>query len=154
MKIVYEQNPLRSYVELTEGEKVELKEKLYKYHRYEWEESEEDSLAWTEHQYPYVLDSLTTNEEHCGDCTKVLCSCSKCYAEDIWGVNLTEGIKHSQYITSAFREGRDTIDQAIENLKQSKEYKEEWQQPHIERWEAERKVALDSLIKYKDKHFP
>lgn len=154
MKIIYEQNPLRSYIKLTEEEKIELKDKLYKYHRYEWEETEEDSLRWTKQQYPYVLDSLTSNEQHCGDCTKVPCGCNKCYAEEIWGINLTEGLKCFRYICSAFHKQGTTIDQAIENLKQPSEYNEEWHQTHIERWEAEKKAALDSLIEYKNKHFP
>jgi hypothetical protein len=153
MKIVYTQNPLRSYVVLSEVEKVELKDKLYRYHRYEWEETEEDSIKWTEHQYPYVLESLTSGEEHCGDCTKVSCSCNKCYAEEVIGINTTEGLECFRYISAAF-EGRDNIDDAIKYLSTPvTEYTEEWCAPHVERWDAERKVALLSLIKYKEKHF-
>jgi len=154
MKIVYKENPMKSYVILSEEEKLELRNKLYRYHRYEWEESEEDSLEWTEHQYPYVLESLTSGETHMGDCTKVSCSCNKCYAEEIWGVNTAEGLVNYRYIVGAYHKTED-INQAIKNLETaSTEYNEEWHQPHIKRWEAERLAARDSLIDYKDKHFP
>ena len=152
--IVYAQNPLRSYVVLEEGEEAILRQKLYDYHRYEWEESQEDSENWTEHQYPYVLESLTSGEEHCGDCTKVPCSCTKCYAEEIWGVDTAKGIKCFRYISGAFGEGRTTIAEAIADLSKPGVYDEEWHQPHIERWEAERQAALESLIAYRDQHFP
>lgn len=66
MKIVYTENPLCSYVEMSDNEKVDFKLKLYNWWRYEWEESDEESTKWTEHQYPYLIEALTLGEQHCG----------------------------------------------------------------------------------------
>lgn len=152
MKIVYTQNPLRSYFELSEQEKENFKLKLFNHHRYEYEEAEEDATKWTEHQYPYFIEALTSGEEHWGDCTKVCCSCTKCHVEDILEINTTEGLKCLYYISGAF--GKDTtLDEAIEKLSNDAEYNEEWHKPHIERWTKERKEALESLIWYKGKYF-
>lgn len=153
MKIIYEQNPLSSYFEMSEEDKKEFKDKLYKWHRYEWEETDENCLKWTEHQYPYFIEALTSGGEHWGDCTKVATSCTKCHAEDVLGISTVEGIKNLHYISGAF--GKDTtLDEAIEKLSKAAEYNEEWHKPHIERWTKERKAALESLIWYRDKYFP
>jgi len=153
MKIIYTQNPLRSYFELSEQEKAEYKVKLYNYLRDEYEETEEQAQKWAEHQYPYFIEALTSGEEHWGDCTKVATSCTKCHAEDVMGISTIQGIKNFHYIAGAF--GKDTtLDEAIEKLSQEAEYTEEWHKPHIERWTKERKAALESLIWYKDKYFP
>lgn len=152
MRIIYTQNPLRSYVDLSDQEKADFKQKLYAWHTDEWEENHEEATKWTEHQYPYFIEALTSSEEHCGDCIKVCCSCTKCNAEDILGINTTEGLKGLRYIASVF--GKDTtLDEAIEKLSKDAEYNEEWHKPHIERWTKERKEALESLIWYKGKYF-
>lgn len=152
MKIIYTQNPLRSYVELSEQDKADFKQKLYAWHTDEWEENPEEATKWTEHQYPYFIEALTSGEEHWGDCTKVSCSCTKCHAEDVLGVSTVDGIKNLHYISGVF--GKDTtLDEAIEKLSQEAEYTEEWQKPHIERWTQEKKEALESLIWYKGKYF-
>lgn len=152
MKIIYTQNPLRSYVELSEQDKADFKQKLYAWHTDEWEENQEEATKWTEHQYPYFIEALTSGEEHWGDCTKVSCSCTKCHAEDVLGVSTVDGIKNLHYISGVF--GKDTtLDEAIEKLSQEAEYTEEWQKPHIERWTQEKKEALESLIWYKGKYF-
>lgn len=152
MKIIYEQNPLSSYFEMSEEDKKEFKDKLYKWHRYEWEETEENAVKWTEHQYPYFIEALTSGEEHWGDCTKIATSCSKCHAEDVLGISTVDGLRNLHYISGAF--GKDTtLDEAIERLSKDAEYNEDWHKPHIERWEKERKAALESLIWYKGKYF-
>jgi hypothetical protein len=152
MKIVYTQNPLRSYFELSEQEKADFKQKLYAWHTDEWEENHEEATKWTDHQYPYFIEALTSGEEHWGDCVKLCTSCTKCHAEDILGVSTTKGLKGLHYISGAF--GKDTtIDEAIEKLNQEAEYNEEWHKPHIERWTKERTAALESLIWYKEKYF-
>lgn len=152
MRIIYTQNPLRSYFDMSELDKAEFKQKLYAWHTDEWEENHEEATKWTEHQYPYFIEALTSGELHWGDCTKVACSCTKCHAEDILGVSTVEGIKNFHYIAGAF--GKDsTLDEAIEKLSQDAEYNEDWHKLHIERWDKERKAALESLIWYKEKYF-
>lgn len=152
MRVIYTQNPLRSYFDMSEQDKAEFKQKLYAYHKDEEEENHEEATKWTEHQYPYFIEALTSGEEHWGDCTKVACSCTKCHAEDVLGVSAVEGIKNFHYISGAF--GKDTtLDEAIEKLSKDAEYNEEWHKPHIERWTKERKEALESLIWYRDKYF-
>lgn len=179
MKIIYEQNPLRSKVELTELDLINMRHKIkldelyneifeayYKVNDLDAvkksledlinsEEDPESKINKRVERYmSYHVDELTLGYEHSGDCTKVCCSCTKCLAEDCLGVDTLEGLKGLHYISGAFSKERTKLDQAIDNLKQSVEYNEDWHQPHIERWEAERKAALDSLIKYKQKHFP
>lgn len=152
MRIIYTQNPLGSYFDLSEQEKIEFKQKLYVYHTDEEEESQEEATKWAEHQYPYFIEALTSGEEHWGDCTKVCCSCTKCHAEDVLGVSTVEGIKNFHYISGVF--GKDTtLDEAIEKLSKDAEYNEEWHKPHIERWTKERSAALESLIWYREKYF-
>lgn len=152
MRIIYTQNPLRSYVDMSEQEKADFKQKLYAWHTDEWEENHEEATKWTEHQYPYFIEALTSGESHWGDCTKVCTSCTKCHAEDVLGVSTVEGIVNYHYISGVF--GKDTtLDEAIEKLSADRDYLEDWHQSHIARWEKERKDALESLIKYKDKHF-
>ena len=152
MRIIYTQNPLRSYVDMSEEDKIDFKQRLYAWHIDEWEENHEEATKWTEHQYSYFIEALTSGEAHCGDCTKVSCSCTKCNAEDILGVSTVEGIKNFHYISGVF--GKDTtLDEAIEKLSKDTEYNEEWHKPHVERWTKERQAALESLIWYKEKYF-
>lgn len=152
MRIIYTQNPLCSYFEMSEQEKEEYKVKLYNYLVEDYEETEETATKWTEHQYPYFIEALTSGESHWGDCTKVATSCTKCHAEDALGTSSTEGLKCFHYISSAF--GKDTtLDEAIESLSKEAEYNEEWHKPHIERWTKERQAALESLIWYREEHF-
>lgn len=153
MKTVYTQNPLRSYVEMNEEEKIELKEKLYHHWLVEWDEPEDSARKWTEHQYPYMLDALTLGEEHFGDCIKVCGSCVKCQAEDVLGINTTEGLGSLYYISAAFSDGRETIEEAISYLSIPIESHEEWHEPRIDMWNQQRLSALNGLIKYRIKHF-
>lgn len=105
------------------------------------------------------------SEKHDGDCTCVPCSCLKCHAESLLGIDTIPGLpKHSAYkIDAAFgkpEEGR-TIDQAIEYLRDYHPVKgagwenatEEQFQAHVPRWVAEAKTAHDWLVAYKQEHF-
>ncbi len=107
----------------------------------------------------YYLAELQAN--HVGDCTCVPCSCIKCYAEDLLGINTTKGLgKHSAYkINAAFgNKNEKTIEEALESLKNynptkgdawSKFSQEEFDK-HVPRWKAEAKLAYDWLLKYKN----
>ena len=55
MKVVYTENPLLCYFEMTERDKVTLKDKLFAYWNDEEEADLEDARKWTEHQYPFLF---------------------------------------------------------------------------------------------------
>lgn len=90
----------RCYWILSEEEKVAFKLRLFAYwleyaelevldnrcggEFYTYDKALEYAAKWTEHQYKYLIESLTTDEEHCGDCRKQCTSCIKCQAEEIW----------------------------------------------------------------------
>ncbi len=107
----------------------------------------------------YYLAELQAN--HVGDCTCVACSCMKCHAEDLLGINTTKGLgKHSAYkINAAFgNKNEKTIEEALEFLNNynpikgdawSKFSQEEFDK-HVPRWTAEAKLAYDWLLKYKN----
>jgi len=80
---------------------------------------------------------------HSGDCTYVPCSCLKCHAEAMIGVDTIPGLgKHeASYIGSA-SDGR-TIDEAIVYLRHA----------HVPRWIEEAKRAHAWLVAYQREHF-
>ncbi len=106
----------------------------------------------------YVQDLL---DPHCGDCTCVAYSCSKCHAEGLLGVDTTKGLgKHpATKINAAFKEGGD-IEGAIRWLStyqpthdpKSNWAHEEWA-VHVPRWVEEGKRAHAWLVAYKAEHF-
>ena len=112
--------------------------------------------------FAYILASV--DDIHMGDCTCVACSCSRCRAEDLLGVNTLPVGKHLAHkIDGAF--GRDyskTIDEAIETLSKPytfeerhecyKNYSEENYMALTVRWSKEREAAADWLKKYKEEH--
>lgn len=99
---------------------------------------------------------------HIGDCTCVPCSCSKCHAEGLLGINTLKGLgKHSAYkIDGAFGKNNErSIDEALESLKN---YSTEppadltgwdkvgdWEK-HVPRWTAEAKAAYEWLKQYNE----
>lgn len=112
--------------------------------------------------FAYILASV--DDIHMGDCTCVACSCSRCRAEDLLGVNTLPVGKHLAHkIYGAF--GRDyskTIDEAIETLSKPytfeerhecyKNYSEENYMALTVRWSKEREAAAEWLKKYKEEH--
>lgn len=115
------------------------------------------------HNANYYLEAL--EECHSGDCTCVPASCSKCFAEDLLGINTIEGLKkHSAYkVDSAFGSIQNpvSIDEAIENLKNYEpkfnpndktgwKGKEDLFNSCIPRWKQEAQDAHDWLKKYRD----
>lgn len=188
MRIEYHQNPLRTKVFLDEKDKelfrlkIEqevLFEALYSVH-YHLSKNEtpdverakrEASLVDTGYS-KYVDELLEAYTQdllhgHMGDCTCVPCSCSKCHAEYILGIDTIEGLgKHLAYkIDSAFsREDGSprTIDEAIEQLdiplseEPNEHYKNhpEMYKQYLPKWQKERIAAREWLINYKNTHGP
>lgn len=100
---------------------------------------------------------------HCGDCTCVPMTCTKCVAESILGTWSTDGLhKHWAYkIDNAVTEGGG-INQGIERLRNYDPKPDGiWAEPthnqmfydHLPRWKNEAAHALEWLIAYRDAHF-
>lgn len=99
---------------------------------------------------------------HVGDCTCVACSCSKCHAESILGIDTIKGLgKHPGHkIASVFSRWDPktkehslppvSIDDALEALR-TYEPKADWPgwEAHTERWKEEGRQAYEWLLNYK-----
>lgn len=166
MKIIYNQNPLASVVELTEVDKLALRKALLA--------EELQNVLWdvcdggvtmsfdnailaaeneVDHVYPYYERALT-EEWHCGDCIKICCSCSKCYAEYCLGINTLEGIREPHNLQKAFGRDRTTLYEAIKYLKDNPvKAASEDHLPWVESWQKAQDQTIEDLIKYKEKHF-
>jgi len=100
---------------------------------------------------------------HVGDCTCVPCSCSKCHAESILGIDTIKGLgKHSAYkVDSAFgKDNEKTIDEALESLRNydPKPTGPGWDklggyEQYVPRWKAEAASAYEWLLNYRNTHF-
>lgn len=109
----------------------------------------------------YYVEELKSSHE--GDCTSIACSCTKCQAERVLGIDTIPGLSKSggNNIASAFGNNR-TIDEALEYLKSYKfivkdEDREKWDklggyEQYVPRWEAEKKQAYEWLSNYKITH--
>lgn len=148
MKITYNENPLRSTVELDETDQTIFRLKIKveelqdclgsvqmsledgeyldraKKMAYSFEDFEESGVfdKRIDKLFNWYVESL--RDTHCGDCTCVPASCIKCRAEDILGINTLGSSpgKHSlRYIDSAFGKNNEkTLLEAIEYLKNYK----------------------------------
>lgn len=176
-KIIWNQNPLKSVIELTELGKVYLRLKLKIDHMEDCvvsvihEASEPDTDIGklrasvdselnldkfehlTNHTFGWYLNSLSN--AHCGDCTCVPASCTKCHAEILLGICTTKGLgKHAaNYLNGAFKI-HDSIDNALEYLKHydPTDVQEDLKK-HIPRWQEEARRAYEYLLAYKHKRF-
>ena len=108
---------------------------------------------------------------HCGDCVSVACTCDKCMAEELLGINTIKGLGQASAhdIFDAFGETPEnnwtkqrTIDEAIqwlENYQPENPAKWKWLpawkewEPHVARWGVEAKAACEWLKSYKNQHF-
>jgi hypothetical protein len=168
-------NPLLTTVALTERDReiMLLRIQLSELEEWLWEARESrltpekiDAIVDREgaseealRQLKWATDELTRGV-HCGDCTCVPMSCSKCIAEEWLGINTIKGAgKHGLYkIDAAFGprgEQHTDIGGALANL-EAYEPKADWKgwEAHAERWKAEAERALEWLRAYRDEHFP
>lgn len=196
MRIIYNENPLRTVVELDAQDREvlwlkvkveELQDKLFDVHFHLTEpqyfnvttaqkaadpekyikEDDQEKTPLDERvdmMFEYYVKSLA--DTHVGDCTKVACSCLKCRAEGILGVDtLTpspgSGALHA--ISGAFGKNT-TLSEAIAYLKSYrvdatkpdswKHSAQEEYASHIKRWEKQASDAYEYLRQYAEQHFP
>lgn len=147
MKITYTPNPLATIIELDDHDKEVLRLKLIV-----------DTLTERE-EVVFFTEALL--EPHCGDCTCVPCSCLKCYAEQLFGINTIKGLRKHEAtkIDAAFRSGK-TIDEAIEALANyevktmaSKNFTQEELDKLMPIWRKQARQAGVWLKAYKAEHF-
>lgn len=193
MQINYNKNPLLTTVELDESDKKELwykikikeMENLLSEAEFCLQEGKffkiEDARKYVDSTY-YENDNgekskldkrcdmllATYLEElqngHSGDCVCYPCSCVKCEAEYLLGIDTIKGLgKHeANQMYSVFgKNNENTIDEAINILKNYKpivESPERWEklggyEQYIPRWTEEAKRAHDWLLNYKNTYF-
>lgn len=192
MKIIYNKNPLKTVVELDEHEQKEfwykikieeMEELLFEAHFYSEDKyldmervkeavdpkyymTEKNEKSELEKRCDELLEHylMELRGWHVGDCTCVACSCSKCHAESLLGIDTIKGLgKHSAYkIDAAFGKNNEkTIDEAIDSLANYKPIIADpkvWEkvggyERYVPRWTAEAKAAYDWLVEYKNTHF-
>lgn len=166
MKIIYKDNPLATIVTLTENEKREfwLKLKIAQLEEIlasAWFDLESDtpnedirkildidywcSSDGSKSKLDQRVDELCEifikelTENHIGDCTCVPCSCSKCYVEELLGVNTIDGLsKYARSMIESAFENATTIDEAIDWLDNyvPNRSKGGWDSASDERWES------------------
>lgn len=129
--------------------------------------------ARVEELLQHYLEELRLS--HMGDCICAACTCSKCHAEHVLGVQTLKPFpgKHVLHkIATTFsrwnqatgkHDGPEvTLDQAIERLAgydpQPPENMSIWDKvggffSHVPRWKTEAKEAHDYLVAYRDTHF-
>lgn len=141
MKILWNENPMRSSVELNDDDKKLLKAKIMieilTEFCYDIKFGSEDQASLerqertikaiknfdveqkekrADEHYEYAIAALSST--HCGDCTCVAASCEKCWAEDLLGINTIEGLSQhaGRYILGGFSNDR-SIDEVLDDLK-------------------------------------
>lgn len=117
----------------------------------------------TDEMFKYYMSDLVGG--HAGDCICVPCSCVKCHAEEILGVDTMKGLgKHSaSKINAAFgRNNEKTIDEVLEELRAydpkpptDPKSIEQWDKAggwakHLPRWKDEALKAHEWLLNYRN----
>lgn len=179
MKITYKDNPLETIVELDETEKeiLRLKTKIEILYEDAWmaeyhlKEKNFDLEKAKDYLKIFSSEKLVNEEvdrlfeeyikelqlSHCGDCVCFPCSCTKCHAEGMLGINTFPDLgSHSAHkIAMEFRKYK-TIDEVIDSLENFNPKMEDcwvgkvevWKS-HLPRWTKEAKEASVWLKNYK-----
>lgn len=180
MKIVYKDNPLETEVHLDDHDKSllwhkimieELEELLFDVHYSLTERDDAEKAVEVSDPDYYMVDSGKSGlekrvdnltgwyvenllQEHCGDCTCVPASCSKCNAEYLLGISTIKGLyKHqANFVGTAF-ENSSSIGEAIEYLENYNPHAD-WEgwEAHADRWKQEAAEALAWLEVYRQEH--
>lgn len=187
MKITYTPNPLATIIELDDHDKEVLRLKLIiealterivgahvhleegasfdlerarKEVFYGEDDEFENNLAGrAKDEVVFFTEALL--EPHCGDCTCVPCSCLKCHAEQLLGINTIKGLRKHEAtkIDAAFRSGK-TIDEAIVELANyqvkpitSPNFTQEMLDHWTPIWKEQASQAAAWLKAYKAEHF-
>jgi hypothetical protein len=193
MNITYHKNPLFTTVELDDYEKKEfwykikiqeMEELLFDAHfhlKEEYFKIEEAQRAVDPDYYLHEKNNDKTKldkrcdlllehfleelqSRHVGDCTCVPCSCSKCHAESILGIDTIPLLKkHSAYkIDDAFGKNNEkSISEALDALKNYQPQRTgSWLNSpekdflqHLPRWKSEAQDAYEWLLNYKNQYF-
>jgi hypothetical protein len=186
MNIIYHENPLNTVIHLDECEKQilwyktkveQMEYRLFSVH-YNLAESrlnlkearrEADSSYYLDEDVngntplddrvdelvAWYIEALASS--HVGDCTCVACSCEKCHAEELMGINTIPGLgKHeAHYIDIMFQE-HNTIHEvlgALKNYEPPPSSGAKWELTTINRWKGEATGAYEWLYKYIHEHF-
>lgn len=113
----------------------------------------------------YYLNDLE-NGYHCGDCTCLPASCSKCHAEYLLGIDTIKGLgqheasKINSYFTPHHNFDERTITEVLDCLKHYEpvrsgdweNYPQEYFDSYVPRWKQEAKNAYEWLLNYKNEH--
>ena len=111
-------------------------------------EDRPDVLAQRYHAQAY-LDSL--QDRHCGDCCCIPCSCEKCHAEVLLGIDTLPGLSKyaAHYIALAFKEeGIKTAAQAVTYLRNREITASPEHQHYLPRWRSQNEEAAAWLENY------
>lgn len=196
MKVIYGEDPFNVSVVLDETEKMQLwylikinklEELMFEAHYFMKENDHERVKAVVDPKY-YCTDDRSPLDKstdashqmyleelevgtHCGDCICVPCSCSRCWAESIVGIDTLPGLgKHqASGVDKAYRdqfreEGTRSIDNSIERLRNFDarkaiadwgsevlaRYTPEDIDDLVERWTREHAQGLEWLVSFKE----
>lgn len=132
MYIEWNPNPLRSQIHLTELENRLLvkaceadqaKSLLYLAKSYLDKDLDKTNKILSR---DIIVDDLSKSllDTHCGDCTAMASSCTKCYAEWLLGIDTIRGLsKHSgNRLLHMFNVSDATIDSVLDRLKDKSTY--------------------------------
>lgn len=180
MKIEWTPNPLTTRIHLDKNEVDRLRDKIIieelediafnAHYELTYNQDTEAAIKASDPEYYMGEDSPTGMEKrvdellgwylkelgqsHSGDCICLPCSCVKCRAEGLLGIDTIAGLgnKEGYYIHQAFHES-DDIDGALEYLKNyNPEPTENWMVDWISKWINNARGAHDWLKNYKKEH--